>query len=161
MANNNYYQQNNRHNGSYPGGGRSGIGNAPLNLPDGYLARGYYEDADKKILRVEYIIDYPKEIVGQLKMEKNKNKSSQLRKYYEFVIRIKDRLRQTNASYDEMKSAIASLIPYAEYARTRGKVSDYFRKFISKNVNSIHDEKDFMAFAKHFEAIIANLPKEN
>lgn len=159
MANNNYHQQNNRYNGGYPGGGRSGNGNASQNLPDGYLARGYYEDADKKILRMEYIIDYPKEIVDQLKMEKNK--SSQLRKYYEFVIRIKDRLRQTNVSYDEMKSAIASLIPYTEYARTRGKVSDYFRKFIGKNVNSIHDEKDFMAFAKHFEAIIANLPKEN
>ena len=36
----------------------------------------------------------------------------------------------------------------------------YFKKFIEKNVNNIHDEKDFMACAKHFEAIIANLPKE-
>lgn len=151
-------QRNKQYNNGYPSsGGRSGN----QSLPEGYLVRGYYEDAEKKVMRPEYIIKYPKEIVEELKCDRNKNKSSQLRKYYEFVIRIKDRLRQTNTSYDEMKSEIGRLIPFAEYALTRGKVSDYFQKFISKNVNCIHDEKDFMAFAKHFEAIIANLPKEN
>lgn len=153
----NFNQQNKQYNNGYQGGGRSGN----QSLPEGYLARGYYEDAEKKVMRPEYIIKYPKEIVEELKQDKNKNKSSQLRKYYEFVIRIKDRLRQTNTSYEEMKSEIGRLIPFAEYALTRGKVSDYFQKFISKNVTAIHDEKDFMAFAKHFEAIIANLPKEN
>ena len=135
--------------------------NAVQELPNGYLEKGYYEDDEKKIMRVEYIVQYPKEIVDQLKKDRNKNKSSQLRRYYEFVIRIKDRLRQSGTTFDEMKSEIGRLIPFAEYAVTRGKVSAYFQKFINKNINSIRDERDFMAFAKHFEAIIANLPKEN
>lgn len=147
---------NNRSNNQrYSGGGNNG--NAEL--PDGYLAKGYYKDSDKKILYPEYIITYPKEIVRELK-DNTKNKSSQLRRYYEYTVRIKDRLRQTNATFQEMESEIGRLIPFAEYALNRNKVTFYFKKFIEKNVNSIRDEKDFMAFAKHFEAIIANLPKE-
>lgn len=151
-------QQNKQYNNGYQGGGgRSGN----QSLPEGYLARGYYEDTEKKVMRPEYIIKYPKEIVEELKRDKNKNKSSQLRKYYGVIVQIKDRLRKTNASYDEMKSEILHLINLTEYALIKGNVTPYFKEFISKNIHIIRDEKDFMAFAKHFEAIIANLPKEN
>ena len=147
---------NNRSNNQRYSGGSN---NRNAELPDGYLAKGYYKDSDKKILYPEYIITYPKEIVRELK-DNNRNKSSQLRRYYEYTVRIKDRLRQTNTTFQELESEIGRLIPFAEYALNRNKVTVYFKKFIEKNVNNIHDEKDFMAFAKHFEAIIANLPKE-
>lgn len=157
-------QQNNQrgnnsrsNNQRYPGGGNNRI----VDLPNGYLASGYYEDSEKKVMRLEYIIKYPKEIVRKIKVEKNKNKNAQLRRFYGYVVHIKESLRQPNITYKEMEAKIKHLPNLTAYAKQRGHISDYFQDFIEKNVHSIHDEKDFAAFAMHFEAIIGNLPKKD
>lgn len=128
-------------------------------FPNGYLDGGYFEDKEKKILKSEYIVEYSKHIAESLSSDKNKNKSTQLRKYYEFAIRIKDTLKYNIKTFEEVKSEINKLAPSSSYAKTKGNVTDCFVDFIKKNLENIKTEEDFFAFATHFEAIIAYLPK--
>lgn len=128
-------------------------------FPEGYLKKGYFEDNDKKVLICDYIVEYPKHIVRNLE-DKNKNKSSQLRKYYDYVVRIKDSLKYNRKEFEEVLGDIKRLDYYVSYAKTRGKVTDYFVNFIRKNLENVNTKEEFFAFATHFEAIIAYLPKE-
>lgn len=134
--------------------------NNEATFPSGYLQGGYFEDKDKKILKKEYIVDYPQHIVKNLKGGKDLNKSTQLRKYYDFTIRIKEALKYNYKTFDEVYSEINKLNGYVSYAETRSKVSSYFVDFIKKNLKVINTKEDFFAFTTHFEAIIAYLPKD-
>lgn len=128
-------------------------------FPKGYLEGGYFLDETKKILKSEYIVEYSKHIADNFK-DGDKNKSSQLRKYYDYVIRIKEPLKYGIKTFDEVHPEIKRLDYFTSYAETRGKVSRYFVNFIKKNLQSINTKEDFFAFSTHFEAIIAYLPKE-
>ena len=131
-----------------------------LTFPNEYLYGGYFEDKNKEILKCEYIVEYPKHIVLNLIRNKDKNKSSQLRKYYDYIVRIKDTLKYDNQIFNKVHVEINRLDYYVSYAESRGKVSRYFVDFIKKNLKNIKTKEDFFAFLKHFEAIIAYLPKE-
>lgn len=128
-------------------------------FPKDYLKGGYFKDSSKKTLRCEYVVEYPKHIVENLKF-KDKNKSSQLRKFYDYVIRIKDTIKYDTKTFDEVITEINKLDYYASYAETRGKVTKYFVDFIKENLKNINGKEDFLAFSTHFEAVIAYLPKE-
>ncbi len=128
-------------------------------FPEGYLEGGYFEDKEKRTLKSEYIVKYPIHIVKNLK-DGDKNKSSQLRKYYDFVVRIKDTLKYDIKTFDEVYPEINKLDYHSTYAESRNKVTKYFVDFIKKNLQNIHTKEDFFAFATHFEAIIAYLPKD-
>lgn len=129
-------------------------------LPEGYLNGGYYKDKEKSNMKEDYVVKFSKQIAECLSSEgREKNKSTQLRKYYDYTIRIKNSLRYEN-NFDKVLPEIKRLSYFSEYAKTRGKVSNLFVDFINKNVEAINDTKDFLAFSIHFEAIIAYLPKD-
>ena len=54
-----------------------------------------------------------------------------------------------------MAADVAELVPKANYALGRGVVTSLFKNFMSINVSHISDAKDYRAFIKHFEAVIA------
>lgn len=129
-------------------------------LPQNYLEGGYYKDLEKSVLDENYIIKFSKDIANNLQNEgRDKNKSSQVRKYYEYIARIKQHLKYEK-DFDKVISQIQRLSYFVNYAKTRGKVGNLFVSFIEKNLENIKDKEDFMAFAIHFEAIMAYLPKD-
>ena len=75
-------------------------------------------------------------------------------------MRIKDSLKYNRKEFEEVLGDIKRLDYYVSYAKTRGKVTDYFVNFIRKNLENVNTKEEFFAFATHFEAIIAYLPKE-
>lgn len=135
-------------------------------LPKGYLEGGYYKDKDdKKVLKKEYIVQYPSAIASTLsgKVDSDngkKNKRSQIRKFYEYSLQIKELLQRKGGDFDLVEAELKRLIPYVKYAESRGTVSSLYADFIQKNVNTIHNVDDLNAFVKHFEAVVAYLPKE-
>lgn len=150
-------------------GNNKGYGNKPYNnkneespkLPIGYLEGGYYtKKNDELVLKKEYIVEFPKEIAEALSLDRNKNKRSQIRKFYEYTLRIQDLLRRKNGDFSIVEAELNRLIPYVTYANSRATVTQLFEDFIRKNVKNIQSEKDLVAFVKHFEAIVAYLPKE-
>lgn len=130
---------------------------------DGYrkdLENGYFKLIDdKKALKPEFIVEYPQEIARQLKGKKNK--SSQLWKFYEHAIKVQDGLRQRGESLEVAKAELCELRPAVNYAKERDVVTSAFKKFIDFNVRCINDNEDLSAFIKHFQAVIAYLPRQN
>lgn len=125
------------------------------------LNDGYFKLVDNKnSLKPEFIVEYPRKIAWRLKDDK-KNKLSQLWKFYNHAIRIQDTLRQTGDSLETLKAELFELQPYVNYAKGRGTVTQEFKKFIDFNVPCINDNDDLKAFIKHFQSIIAYLPRQN
>ncbi len=161
-----------RNFGNRQGGGRSGPGGDPNykkgKLPEGYLSGGYFEVIDgEKALRPEYIVKYPKEIAEKLssqneweKWNSPQNKRSQVRRFYEYGLRIQGLLRRKHNHFAAVEAELGRLLPFVKYAESRGTVSVLFRNFIDRNITAVHDGEDLNAFMKHFEAVIAYLPKE-
>lgn len=145
-----------------PRGGDRGPYRAPAVLPEGYLAGGYYRQAPggERVLDERYIIDYPKAIAEGLS-DREMNKSAQLRKFYDYCIRLRDMMAYQGKSFPALRADLDRLIPFAQYAQKRRRVSDLFVRFVEQNVAAIGDEGEFRAFLKHFEALIAYLPKES
>ena len=132
----------------------------PKALPDGYLKDGYFfpcEPQEKPVMRKEYILGYPRQIAGALnERNQNLNKSSQIRKYYDYCIRIRD-LLQMGYSFPEVESEFCRISNFVAYAKSRSLVTQVFVDFIDRNIKAIHNGNDFYAFLKHFEAVVAHL----
>ena len=62
---------------------------------------------------------------------------------------------------DILKADLYQLMPAVNYAFERETISDDFKKFIDLNVTSVKNREDLDAFIKHFQSLIAYLPKEN
>ncbi len=136
---------------------------APKRLPSGYLSGGYYEgDGQNRHMKKEYIVQYSKQIADDLSDDGRgkKNKRSQIRKFYEYTIQVRELVRRKDNCFAVAEAELNRLIPFVRYAESRDTVSELFGEFIEKNVKAVHDVEDLDAFLKHFEAIVAYLPKE-
>jgi len=125
-------------------------------LEDGYLK----VVEGKKCLKSEFIAEYPQEIAKYL-ADWNKNKLSQLWKFYDHARRVQDSLRQNNSVWDWGYASLCELQPAVNYAKERNTVTQEFRDFIDYNVKCISNNDDLGAFIKHFQSVIAYLPRQN
>lgn len=126
-------------------------------LPEGYLSGGYYQpvaQGEEEVLDPRYIIEYPKKIAQGL-YDREMNKSTQLRKFYDYCVRLRDIMAYQNRSFFSIRAELDRLMPFVEYAQSRKRVSPLFVEFIGKNLQAMKDQRDFYAFLKHFEALIA------
>lgn len=130
-------------------------------LPDGYLIGGYYTDPEKEKLKKEYIVAYPRQIADALERDgkREANKRTQIRKYYEYLLRVRDKLNLKDGDFEAIEADLAELFPKATYAQTRQVVSGLFVDFIRENLEAVQDARDLRAFVKHFEAVIAFMKK--
>lgn len=125
------------------------------------LRKGYFEFINnKKCLKPKFIVEYPESIAINL-CDKNKNKLSQIWKFYDHARRIQDNLNQKGESLDILRAELNELKPAVVYACARDTVTDIFKDFITENVSQIKDLDDLNAFIKHFQSLIAYLPREN
>ena len=133
-----------------------------ISLPEGYLKEGYFTDVNNKEKRdSKYIVEYAKSIAAALEAEGKgqKNNSSQIRKYYDYGLRVQDKLQSKKNDFTYVEADIAQFVSTVSYAKSRGVVTKLFEEFLVKNVDKIEDEKDYYAFMKHFEAVIAFMKK--
>lgn len=133
-------------------------------LPGKYLSdlrSGYYKAVGKReCLKPEFIVEYPKQIAMGLK-DRNKNNLSQIWKFYDHARRIQDNLNQKGEPFAALEAELNILKPAVEYALNRNTVTIVFKSFIDENVSQVKSLEDLDAFIKHFQALIAYLPREN
>lgn len=131
-------------------------------LPEGYLQGGYYSDPEKAKLKKEYIVEYPKALANAFELDggRDTNKRSQIRKFYEYLLRVDRQMRLQDNNFSLIEANLAELLPHVTYAGKRRVVSNLFIKFIEANLAAVHDEKDMRAFVKHFEAVVAFTKKD-
>lgn len=124
------------------------------------LKDGYFRLVDdRKSLKPKFIVEYPEELAKKL-TSNSCNKLSQIWKFYDHVLQIQDNIKK-GVSLEFYKAELCRLLPAVNYAMERKTVTRDFKQFIDYNVQYIDDGEDLEAFAKHFQSLIAYLPRQN
>jgi CRISPR-associated protein Csm2 len=118
----------------------------------------YFVDSDRRSLRAE-LLDQEAEIVAR---RLRSMPASQLRRFFGSVMSLKRRLELERRDADFIRAEMAFLKASAAYTVKRQKYNkdedrdpDWLVNFFTRHANAVKDEKDFNAFARHFEAIMA------
>jgi len=92
--------------------------------------------------------------------------SAQLRRFYGDVVSLRRRfeIRSAGAPLNERASLFADILPEfrllrakAYYANRRSEkiLPKVMKDFIQQHVDAVHSWQDFLAFCRHFEAVVA------
>ncbi|WP_141266736.1 type III-A CRISPR-associated protein Csm2 [Thermodesulfovibrio sp. Kuro-1] len=87
------------------------------------------------------------------KIAKDKNKISQIRKFYDEVLLFSDRVKNED-QFKKMLPYLKMLNAKAAYADGRNHITKEFRDFIQDCVSLVNTKKDFDIFVKFFEAFM-------
>jgi len=85
-------------------------------------------------------------------------KGSQVRKFYDEVLRLKLKIQSSKDKEGEFKKIlpyIKMLIPKAAYSKEKKTANTNFKKFIENNIGNINKLEEFEVFCDFFEAIVA------
>ncbi len=146
----------------------------------------YFKDKSKGIVNEELFSSVAEEIAkkfgqsekkslgkdrkGKEKTKNLSNSKSQIRKFYDEVLRNKVIIESMSSSQDSSREEYEIIVerefrkrlPYIKmlkakvtYAYVREKITSDFKKFIEENIDSIRDWEDFKVFCDFFEAVVA------
>jgi len=119
----------------------------------------FWLDQEKKLVNPDLFSEVAKEWAERIKNEglenKNKNKITQIRKFYDEVIFF----------YDQVKTAdeenFQRLLPFSKmirakvyYAKGRDLITPAFQEFIEKCLDEVKTKEDFKVFMNFFEAFM-------
>ena len=105
------------------------------------------------------IVDAAEDIGKNIKKEDLK--SSQLRKFYDSVKQIEQKLiekKETDKLEDKIIAQLVFLKPHLENAQKKGKIPQNFKNIIQTSIDRVVEKgtkEDFKYFVKFFEAIVA------
>ncbi len=80
------------------------------------------------------------------------NKMSQIRKFYDEVVRLNMASKNKNADWDSILPMINMIIAKTAYAKGRKLISENFLSFIKSSIKQIKTPDDLAVFANFFEA---------
>ncbi len=117
----------------------------------------FWKDKSKKLLEPELFSliaeDWAKNVKDSNGKDR-KNKPTQIRKFYDEVIRFNSIVETNPDEFDNILPYLKMLNAKAAYAVGRKLVSDEFKQFISESLLQIKDKDDFIAFVGLFESFI-------
>lgn len=160
----------------FRGGGRQGHGGSPPrhgsrensgSSEPSQQFRDLLSKVDFEKPAVDMFDGVAKKIADELASEHgaNKNKSSQIRRFYDEIIRYADRHRGAGRP-DEERARFEADLPFirmicarAAYARTRDHVGGNFVAFMQDGLRKIEKAEDLHMFRSLFEAVIGFSPK--
>ncbi|MEK0085283.1 type III-A CRISPR-associated protein Csm2 [Benzoatithermus flavus] len=118
----------------------------------------YYADAERKAIRRELLDGEAEAVARRLRSIP----ASQLRRFFGSVMTLKRRVELEKPPAELIQAEMALLKASAAYACKRGKYDrdeerdpDELLSFFVRHARSVRDAQDFMAFARHFEAVVA------
>ncbi|RMG43134.1 MAG: type III-A CRISPR-associated protein Csm2 [Candidatus Dadabacteria bacterium] len=117
----------------------------------------FYINPEEKTIDPELYCGKAQEIAGALS-DRSKNKSSQIRKYYDELVALEDRLRvsdEPERDWAVIKPLVKMTVAKVAYAQARELVTPNFVKFVKSGVDQINDHQDLSVFTTLFEAVIA------
>ncbi len=95
-----------------------------------------------------------KDLAAENKGQNKLNKRTQLRKFYDEVLRLDDLAQGKEVAWDVVMPQIHMLIAKAAYARGRELVSDTFLQFMKDSIAQVKSPADLTVFANFFEAFM-------
>jgi CRISPR-associated protein Csm2 len=82
------------------------------------------------------------------------NKPTQIRKFFDEVIRFHGMLQSNPEQFDELLPYIKMLNAKAAYANGRDLIGPAFKGFLSDGLKQVNDRQDFELFCSFFEAFL-------
>ncbi|MFQ3675746.1 MAG: type III-A CRISPR-associated protein Csm2 [Endomicrobiia bacterium] len=83
-----------------------------------------------------------------------KNKPSQIRKFYDEILKFKGIIAKEPNKFNELLPYIKILNAKAAYVMGRDLISNKFKDFIADSLKQVNDKDDFEVFASFFEAFM-------
>lgn len=116
----------------------------------------FWKDKSKKLLEPDLFSLTAEKLAREVKesSEKNKDKPTQIRKFYDEVLRFNSIVKTTPDEFDNILPYLKMLNAKAAYAVGRKLISDKFKSFISDSLSQVKDKEDFDAFVGLFESFI-------
>jgi CRISPR-associated protein Csm2 len=82
------------------------------------------------------------------------NKSTQLRRYFDEVVRLNTQAKAKGADMELILPQVHMLVAKVVYAQGRKLVSSSFVEMMKSGINQINDKDDLQVFANFFESFI-------
>ena len=116
----------------------------------------FYKDRDKRILNPVLFSDVAEKLAKEIHDSggKYENKRSQLRKFFDEVIRLNSLSKSNPGDWDNILPYVNMLIAKAAYAQGRGKVTQEFVDLIKGCIDHVHKDRDLDVFTNFFEAFM-------
>jgi len=124
----------------------------------------FWEDRNKKIIEKNLYSKVADDIANKVyedyqSSRSKKNNISQIRKFYDEVLRFDSILKsfpeeKRNEEFKKILPYLNMLNSKAAYAEARELVSEKFRNFIKAGLSNIHEKSDFDVFVGLFEAFM-------
>jgi len=124
----------------------------------------FWKDKNKKLIDPDLFSSKAEELAQKIFEEQQAsrgraNKPTQLRKFYDEVIRFGSMLQglpveKQQEEFDKILPYLKMLNAKAAYALGRDLVSKSFKDFIAGSLTKINDKDDFEAFAGFFESFM-------
>jgi len=122
----------------------------------------FYSDKKNKIINKHLFSDVAefwaenvhKEAVDERGREKNLNKRSQIRKFYDEVVRYNEIVKRNKDEWSTIHPFVNMIIAKVVYAEGRKLVSSKFVDLIKNCVKQVEDPEDLDVFTNFFEAFM-------
>lgn len=119
----------------------------------------FWKDKNKKLIEPELFSSTAENLAKVLYREQQEskgkaNKPTQIRKFYDEVVRFDTLLKANPSEFDCTLPYLMMLNAKAAYAMGRDLVSKGFKEFISASLKQVKDKDDFGVFASLFEALM-------
>ena len=87
-------------------------------------------------------------------LDKSPNKRTQIRKFYDEVVRLSDLAAQGNREWIFIQTQLHMLIAKAAYAEGRQLISPKFKDFIKSGIDQIQKPSQLIFYSTFFEAFM-------
>jgi CRISPR-associated protein Csm2 len=115
-----------------------------------------WKDREKRLLDPELFSKKAESLaqkIGEEDSNKSKNKRSQLRRFYDEIIRL-NTMAQANKDWNTILPLVHMIIAKTVYAKGRNLVTDSFVEMLKSGIEQIHDKEDLQVFANFLEAFM-------
>ncbi len=114
-----------------------------------------WKDREQKIIDPLLFSEIAEEMAKQLGQNRRINKGSQLRRFFDEIVRLNDTAKAKSVGMDFVLPYLHMLIAKAAYANGRKLVSEDFVGLIKDGVGQIETKDDLRVFTNFFEAMMA------
>lgn len=113
-----------------------------------------WKDKEKGIIDPKLFSDKANEFAVKLSSDFKKDKRTQLRKFYDEIIRLNMLAKSNPDAWDNVLPFVHMVTAKAAYAKGRELISDDFLEFVKSGIDQIDSPNDLNVFASFFEAFL-------
>ena len=115
-----------------------------------------WKDKDKQLLDPKLFSKTAEEMAMLIGEEggKSKNKNSQVRRYFDEVVRLNALAQAGDAPMEQILPQVHMLIAKLVYAKGRKLVTDSFVEMMRRGIEQIEDKKDLQVFTNFLESFM-------